>query len=77
MFQSYLILGSKGVLKRKRGKMSHNKEEAIKTLYKEGVTMAKVLSQDVYLCVKDVTTGRKIIYSISRGGGIEQAYVVT
>ncbi|MCP4356317.1 MAG: hypothetical protein GY793_11990 [Proteobacteria bacterium] len=77
MFKSYLILGNKGVLKRKSSKMAYNKEEAINTLYKEGATMARVLSQDVYLCVKDLTTGRKTIYSISKRGGIEQAHVVT
>ena len=77
MFKSYLILGNKGVLRRKSKKMSYNKEDAINILYKEGVTMAKVLSQDVYLCVKDVTTGRKIIYSISKKGGIVQTYVVS
>lgn len=77
MFQSYLILGDKGVLKRKSPRDSQKKEDAINVLYKEGVTMARVLSQQVYLCVTNLTTGRKFIYSISSEGNIEQVCMVS
>lgn len=77
MFRSYLILGNKGVLKRKSAILATNKEEAINSLYKEGVTMANVMSQDVYLCVADLKTGKKTIYLISKGGEIEEVSVVS
>lgn len=77
MYKSYLILGSKGVLRRKTAILSPNKEDAINNLYKEGVTMANALSQDVYLCVTDVNSGKKTMYLISKGGKIEEISVVS
>lgn len=72
MYQSYLMLADKK-LKRKRAALWNNKEEAVNNLYPEGVAMAMVFSEEVYLCVTDADTLKSAaIYEISKNGDINK-----
>lgn len=72
MFKSYLMLADKR-LKRNKAIVWDKKEDAINNLYQEGVAMAMVFSEEVYLCVTDLdkSTGTAI-YQISKDGTIQQ-----
>jgi hypothetical protein len=64
-------------LKRKIPFMCDNQEEAINSLYSEGVAMSMVFGENVYLCVIDIdkqTQNEKTyaIYEISSNGNIEK-----
>jgi hypothetical protein len=72
MFKSYLMFADRQ-LKKKQEIMSVKKEDAINDLYSEGVAMAMVFHEDVYLCVTDVDKYENtIIYQITRDGGISE-----
>lgn len=72
MYKSYLMLADKK-LKRKKTAVWNNKEEAVNNLYPEGVAMAMVFSEEVYLCVTDTDTLKSAaIYEISKNGDISQ-----
>lgn len=72
MYKSYLMLADKR-LKKNPGVLSHKKEDAINNLYQEGVAMANVFSEEVYLCVTDLDkSSNSAIYQISQNGNIHQ-----
>lgn len=76
MYKSYLMLADKK-LKRKIPFMCNNQEEAINSLYSEGVAMAMVFGEEVYLCITDVDKNTKseknyAIYEISSNGNIQK-----
>lgn len=72
MFKSYLMFANKQ-LKKKQEILSYKKEDAINNLYQEGVAMAMVFAEDVYLCVTDMDRYEStVIYQISRDGHINQ-----
>tara|TARA_Y100001960_G_scaffold329236_1_gene419997 strand:- start:1564 stop:1779 length:216 start_codon:yes stop_codon:yes gene_type:complete len=60
-------------LKRKKPIKWDNKEQAINNLYPEGVAMAMVFSEEVYLCVTDLEdSSGSSIYEISKNGDISK-----
>ena len=70
MYKSYLMFADKQ-LKKKEAMLSHKKEDAINDLYQEGVAMAMVFAEDVYLCVTDLENYHTtIIYQINKEGNI-------
>lgn len=78
MYKSYLMLADKR-LQRHSGVLSHKKEDAINNLYQEGVAMAMVFSEEVYLCVTDLDAGGKksSIYQITENGNIHEVNLVS
>ncbi len=72
MFKSYLMLADKR-LKRNKAVVWNRKEDAINNLYQEGVAMAMVFSEEVYLCVTDLDANNgTVIYQISKNGAIQE-----
>lgn len=77
MYQSYLMLADKK-LKRKAPAIWGNKQEAINNLYPEGVAMAMVFCEDVYLCVTDLENiAKSSMYEISKTGDINKVSLVS